>query len=71
MPYCLPSVKQRIFGEDHLLEWADTYLKVLRDLCVRWSFGRCFLSKEQGFLLWCPKVPRVDCRIADLECALK
>lgn len=26
-------------------------------ISVRWSFGRCFLNKVQGFFRWCPMVP--------------
>lgn len=31
------------------------------------EFWEVFLMNVQGFLAWCPKVPRVDYRIADLQ----
>lgn len=31
------------------------------------EFWEVFLRKELGFLEWCPKVPLVDCRIANLD----
>jgi hypothetical protein len=43
------------------------FLLSLRDLCVRWSFGRCFGVKNLGFLSGYLH-PLVDCRIADLVC---
>ncbi len=39
----------------------------LRDLCVRWSFGRCFLCKVLGFLKVVTLVPPAGCRLANLE----
>lgn len=38
----------------------------LRDLCVRWSFGRCF-NKVRECFLYGLYVPYVDYRIANLE----
>ena len=35
------------------------------------EFWEVFLKKVQGFLEWCPKVPLVGCRIADLEGSLR
>jgi hypothetical protein len=36
------------------------------------EFWEVFLMNVQGFLEWCPKVPLVDYRIADLQmCVLR
>jgi hypothetical protein len=39
----------------------------LRDLCVRWSFGRCFKKCARVFIVVPYHVPLVDCRLANLE----
>src|ERR1700752_3285798 len=39
----------------------------LRDLCVRWSFGRCFREGARFFRVGFFPVPLVDCRIGNLR----
>ena len=39
----------------------------LRDLCVRWSFGRCFRERTRFFIVVAYPVPLVDYRLANLE----
>jgi hypothetical protein len=46
----------------------DGYMvKSFERLMCEVEFWEVFLRKELGFLDWCPKVPVVDCRIANLE----
>jgi hypothetical protein len=45
------------------------WLCSLRDFCVRWSFGRCFIESTKVFRVVFLR-PLVDCRIANLKVCL-
>lgn len=44
----------------------------LRDLCVRWSFGRCFFEKcTKVFCMVFAFGPYVDCQLANLKTVMR
>ena len=47
------------------LSTSYSFCPFLRDLCVRWSFGRC-LQKVRRFLKVVPSMPLADCRLGNL-----
>jgi len=57
-----------LFVEDlkNLVNFLLQLRSSLRDLCVRWSFGRCLLKGAKVFYMVFLEPIGVGCRIADL-----
>jgi hypothetical protein len=57
---------RKFYVKDEYLFCLEKGTESFRDLCVRWSFGRCFIEGAKVLSRGYPYMPHTDCRVADL-----